>query len=46
MQNERDISAKVYAGNRFDIPIVAAFCILHRISMDGFDLRLEYEFRF
>lgn len=39
MENERDISELAYAGNRSDIPIVAAFCILHRISTDGFDLK-------
>ncbi|XP_055301552.1 uncharacterized protein LOC129568057 isoform X2 [Sitodiplosis mosellana] len=38
-QNERDVSKQAYAGNRSDIPIVAAFCILHRISDEGFDLK-------
>lgn len=38
MQNQRDVSERAYSGNRKDIPIVAAFCILYQLSADGFDI--------
>lgn len=38
MQNIRDISEQAYAGKRSQIPIIAAFFILHRIVADGGDL--------